>query len=148
MPEKKTRRRPSRTGAPGRRRTTDDHVGHGHAHFRLSPGTCRAIDAALKGLNSAQRERVQQAVDRAAEDAAAKVYRWLEKNVIGNANELLAAVASALVNDDRWDELDAIRRFLRHLDVPVDDDRVATAIAKEHGAELAEKYRQRIEPAR
>jgi hypothetical protein len=85
----RTRPRAGSTGSEPRRR--HDHSDEDHAvEFRLSKRTAGAIDAALKGLTRAQQERVRGAIERVGEEAGAKVGRWVEQNVVGNANELLA----------------------------------------------------------
>ena len=96
----------------------------------------------MKGLTRAQQERVRAAIERVSEESGAKVGRWVEQNVIGNANELLAFMAPGLAHDGRWTDLRAIWTFLARLDVPIDHERTARAIEQEHGPELAGRYRQ------
>jgi hypothetical protein len=141
---KRTTRRAGSTG----HKTPPDHDHHDHpgqdeaVEFHLSKATAAAVDAALKGLTKAQKQRVLGAIDRAAEESGEKVGRWVEHNVVGNANELLAFMTPACVREGRWNDLRAIWTFLARLEVPVDHGRLAKAVEKEHGPELAERYRQ------
>jgi hypothetical protein len=141
---KTSSRRPSSTKQTPRRTRRPAATGEaeGHVEFRLSKRTTVVIDAALHGLTKAQQERVLAAIDRVGEEAGIKVGRWVENNVIDNANELLAFLAPGLAGEGRWDDLRAISRFLARLDVPVDHQRLAAALEKEGKPGLADQYRQ------
>ena len=136
--KKAARARQARSGKAGH---DEEFHGHGHVEFRLSRRTSEAIEAALTGLTLPQRGRVTDAIDRVGAEAGQKGARWVERNVIGNANALLAAMTDSLAADGHWDHLRAIWAFLGHLDVPIDHARVAKAIEKQEGPELAGRYR-------
>ncbi len=155
MPAKK-----SRSKAPVAKRTTarssknapsasahgDDHghEEHEHVEFRLSKKTASVIDAALKGLTSAQQQRVLAAVDRVGEEAGETVGRWVEQNVVANVNELLSIVVPELAGRGRWDDIRAIVNFLHPLDVPVDHGRLQKEVQKTLGAKAAGEYKKEI----
>ncbi len=113
---------------------------HRHAEFKLSKRTGDGIERALAGLNRSQQERVLAAIDRVGEEARDKGARWVERNVIGNTNELLAVLSPGLAADGRWSDLRAIWAFLSKLDVPVDHARLQGVVEKEVGRELAARY--------
>ena len=118
---------------------------HGHDEdvvtFNLSSSTSKMIDAALKGLNAKQQERVMEAVDAVGDEIGVKVGRWVENNFIRNANELLGVLTPILVKDGLWNELRGVWAFLEELDVKVDHKRIAKAVEKELGAHIAGHYR-------
>jgi hypothetical protein len=115
---------------------------HGHVEIRLSKATSGAVDAALRGLTKAQREKVRDAIARVGAEAGDKGARFVEKNVIANASELLAFMTPALAAARRWSELRAIWTFLAYLDVPIDHEKLARRLEKDHGEDLADRYRK------
>jgi hypothetical protein len=119
--------------------------GHGHDEdvvtFNLSPSTSKTIDAALKGLNAKQQDRVMEAVDAVGDEIGVKVGRWVENNFIRNANELLAVLTPILVKDGLWNELRGIWAFLEELDVKVNHKQIGKTVEKELGAHIAGHYR-------
>jgi hypothetical protein len=143
----------SGSGAPAPKRATKratrksapkpDH-NHEHVEFRLSKKTASLIDAALKGLTTTQQERVLEAVDRVGEEAGETVGRWVEQNVVANANELLALMAPDLAGRGRWDDLRAIYTFLDHLDVTVDQGRLQKEVQKAKGTKVAAQFKKEL----
>lgn len=129
---KAAKRQPAKSAAASGsgRDHDDDHV----VEFTLSKRTAALIDAALKGLTKPQQARVLEAIDRVGEEAGEKVGRWIQRNTVANANELLSLMAPELASRDRWDDLRAILLFLDQFDVPVDRDKLARAIEKQQGA--------------
>jgi hypothetical protein len=114
--------------------------------FTFSAAAQKAIAAALKGLTTRQQERVLDAVDVVSSDVAAKVAKAIEKNVVANANELLGLLAPAFGKEGRWQDLRAILLFLEHLDVPVQQKRIAKAVERVGGADLVARYRTETAP--
>jgi hypothetical protein len=110
--------------------------------FRFSRGTVQAIEGALRGLTPPQQERVWQAIDGVSDEVGDKVARAIERNVIGNANELLEVLTPAFAAGGRWSDLRAIWTFLERLDVPVNHERIARSLEKAHGAPVATRYRE------
>ncbi len=143
-----TRSNTAKKTAAGARRPRRSAPGHDHDHghdkevvtFNLSPSTARAIDAALKGLNAKQKERVMEAVDAVGNDVGVKVGRWVEKNFVGNANELLLVLSPILVKGGLWGELRGIWAFLEELGVRIDHKRIVKAVSKELGEHLGSHY--------
>jgi hypothetical protein len=128
------------------------HTEHGHGEdvvtFNLSPSTSKTIDAALKGLNAKQRERVMEAVDAVGDEIGVKVGRWVENNFVRNANELLAVLTPILVKDGLWNELRGIWAFLEELDVKVNHKQIGKTVEKELGAHIAGHYRDVVSGAK
>lgn len=131
----------ARSSAPRRQGARID-TGRRDHDFRVSKRTAAAIDAALHGLTKAQQQRVLAAIDQVGQEASERAGRWVERNVIGNANQLLAFVTPRLARENRWADLRAIWFFLMRFDVPVDHRRVAATLEKEGGPELADRYRE------
>jgi len=130
--------RTAKTGTSGSPQDEHEHV----MQFSFSSAAQDAIASALKGLNIAQQDRVLAAVDVVCGDVGDKVARVIERNVIANANQLLAVLAPPWACDGRWEELKAILLFLEHLDVPVQANRLAKAIEKAGGAGVAGRWRK------
>ncbi len=115
---------------------------HQHVEFRVSKRCEVVLTAALRGLNAAQQARVVDAFRTIARDAREQGERFVEKNVVGNANELLAAMTHRYAAENRWPELRALWTFLAHLDVPVNHERIARQLEKALGKEAAKTYRE------
>jgi hypothetical protein len=136
--------KPATRTAKAAGQTRSEHREH-DMEFTFAPVAQRAIVAALKGLDGRQRERVLDAVDEVSGDVARKIAKAIERNVIANANELLAVLAPAWAKEARWPELRAILLFLERLDVPVHHGRLAKAVEKAGGPQLAARWREETE---
>ena len=139
-------RTPKRPAKKTRPRAAHDHghAEHEHIEFRYSTKTASVIDAALEGLTPGQQARVLAAVDRAGEEAGETVGRWVEENVVANVNELLAIIVPDLAGRGRWDDIRAVLRFLKPLDVPVDRARLQKEVQKARGAKVAGEFRKAL----
>jgi hypothetical protein len=127
-----------------RQREDDDDV----VAFNLSKPTSKAIDAAVKGLNKKQQDRVMEAIDAVGDEIGAKVGRWVENSFARNSNDLLQILSPILAKDGLWSELRAIWTFLEELGVKVDQKRMAKAVEKDLGAHIAGHYRDVVAGAK